>query len=175
MCEESETDATLYEILADNKEITASYEYPGYMLVKSTAAKKLLEAHTPVIIKNDEEINTKNIKSGDQINFVTVQDVKDKKGNVVIEAGTPVSANIEFKKRELIGRSAKITISDFHTKSVDGNYIPLSSVITEEPEDRMVLSIVLSVLVCPLFLLMKGKQARVPANTVKTVYTAFDV
>ena len=39
----------------------------------------------------------------------------------------------------------------------------------------MVLSIVLSVLICPLFLLMKGDEAQVLVGTTKTAYTVADV
>ncbi len=89
--------------------------------------------------------------------------------------GASVNANINFEAKTYIGRSAKITINDFHTKGVDNSYIPLSTVIIEEPDDKMVLSIVLSVLLCPLFLLMKGKDAKIPAGTLKTIYTITDV
>lgn len=39
----------------------------------------------------------------------------------------------------------------------------------------MALSIVLSIIICPLFLLMKGGEATLPPNTTKTVYTVTDV
>lgn len=39
----------------------------------------------------------------------------------------------------------------------------------------MVISVVLSVLICPLFLLMKGDDAQVPAGITKTAYTVSDV
>lgn len=166
---------TLYQFMKDNKEFTANFEYSSYIATTNAAGKKLLPAHSPVMIKNLTEINTKNIKSGDTVTFIVAQDVTDENGHVLIKAGTSVNANIDFQAKTYIGRSAKITVNDFHTKSVDNSYIPLSTVITEEPDDKMVLSIVLSVLLCPLFLLMKGKEAKIPAGTLKTVYTISDV
>ncbi len=165
---------TLYEFINKNKNFTATFEYPSYVASVNALGKKVLPAHTPVVIRSSQEINTDNIKSGDNIVFVVAQDVVDANNNVLVKMNTPVNANIEFEKRELIGRSAKIIINDFHTKAVDGTYIPLSTVITEAPDDKMVLSIVLSVCVCPLFLFMKGKDAKIPANTVKTIYTIND-
>lgn len=44
----------------------------------------------------------------------------------------------------------------------------------QQPDDKMTVSIVLSVLICPLFLLMKGDEAQVPAGTTKTAYTITD-
>ena len=38
----------------------------------------------------------------------------------------------------------------------------------------MTLSIVLSVLICPLFLLMKGDEARLEAGMTKSAYTVVD-
>lgn len=164
---------TLYQFLAENKEYKANFEYPSYIAAVNASGKILLPSHTPVVISNNSEINTKTIRRGDNIEFVVVQDVVDSRGNILIKANSPVNANITFEEKTYIGQSAKITISDFHVKGVDGTYIPLSTVITEEPDDRMVLSIVLSVF-CILFLLMKGKDAKVPAGTVKTVYTITD-
>ena len=166
---------TLYEFIKENKDFNASFEYPSYIASSNAIEKKLLPAHCPVMIKNISEINTENIKSGDTVTFIVAQDVTDENGNILIKSGASVNANINFESKTYIGRSAKITISDFHTKAVDNTYIPLSTVITEEPDDKMVLSIVLSVFLCPLFLLMKGKDAKIPAGSLKTVYTISDV
>lgn len=67
-----------------------------------------------------------------------------------------------------------MAITDFHTTAVDGTYIPLSGSVSAKPDDKMTVSIVLSVLICPLFLLMKGDEAQVPAGTTKTAYTITD-
>ena len=71
--------------------------------------------------------------------------------------------------------SGKLTISDFHTTAIDGTYIPLSGTVSSNPEDKMVLSIVLSVFVCPLFLLLKGGEGSLPAGKIKTAYTITDI
>lgn len=117
-----------------------------------------MASHTPIVIRNESTITTKDIVSGDSVNFSVVQDVRDSNGYVLIKHGTPVSANISFKKQGMIGRSGEITVTDFHTTAVDGTYIPLSTTMSAHPDDKMVLSIVLSVCVCPLFLLMKGEK-----------------
>ena len=169
-----EENQTLYEFINENKELSAKFEYPSYIASTNKTGKKLLPAHNPVIIKNISEINTKNIKSGDTVTFIVAQNVTDENGNVLIKAGASVNASINFEAKTYIGRSAKITINDFHTKAVDNTYIPLSTTITEEPDDKMVLSILLSVFICPLFLLMKGKEAKIQAGSIKTVYTIID-
>jgi len=166
---------SLYEFVKTTENISASFTYPSMKLASSTSGKHLLNARTPIIIRSNSPINSNNIASGDSVIFSVAQDVKDSSGNIIIKNGTPVNATIDFQKAGNIGKSGKITITDFHTTAVDGTYVPLSSSVSVAPEDKMVLSVVLSVCICPLFLLMDGEQAQLPAGTTKTVYTMTDV
>lgn len=166
---------SLYEFLKTNENISASFSYPSMLLTANGSGKKTLQAHTPVIIQADTLINTNNIIDGDSICFSIYKDVKDQSGHILIKKGTPVRANIHMEKAGNVGKSAKILITDFHTTGIDGSYIPLSSSISVTPDDKMVLSVVLSVCICPLFLLMDGENAQIPAGTTKTVYTGADV
>ena len=59
--------------------------------------------------------------------------------------------------------------------AVDNSYIPLSGSVSAKPDDKMVLSVCLGVLLCPLFLLMKGEDAQLQAGTQKTVYTVIPI
>ena len=167
---------TLYDFIKNTKEITASYTYPSMKLAAAGAGKSTLAAHTPIIIRCTETISTRDIVSGGEVNFAVVNDVKDASGNILIKAGSPVTAQISFvKTKGMIGRSGEVTVTDFHTTAVDGTYVPLSGSVSARPDDKMTLSIVLSVLVCPLFLLLKGDDAQVPAGTTKTAYTISEV
>lgn len=167
---------TLYDFIKNTKEITASYTYPSMKLAAAGAGKSTLAAHTPIIIRCTETISTRDIVSGGEVNFAVVNDVKDANGNILIKAGSPVTAQISFaKSKGMIGRSGEVTVTDFHTTAVDGTYVPLSGSVSARPDDKMTLSIVLSVLVCPLFLLLKGDDAQVPAGTTKTAYTISEV
>ena len=145
-------------------------------LTSSSSGKSVISAHTPIVIRCSETISTKDVVNGGEVNFSVVNDVKDSSGNILIKSGTPVTAQISFaKSKGLIGRSGEVTITDFHTTAVDGTYVPLSGSVSAKPDDSMVLSIVLSVLICPLFLLMKGDEAQVLVGTTKTAYTVADV
>ncbi len=163
---------SLAQFLKTTDEVEANYAYPNMNLVANTGSKSSIPPHTPIIIKCSETITTKDIVSGSKVNFSVVNDIKDKNGLVLIKAGSPVSAQITFAKDNgMVGRSGQITVSDFHTVAVDGSYVPLSGTISTNPEDKLVLSVVLSALFCPLFLLIRGDEARMPAGTTKTVYT----
>ena len=167
---------TLYEFLKNTDDITGKYVYPSMKVASSSVGRTKISAHTPIVIRCSETISTKDVVNGGEVNFSVVSDVKDSLGNILIKAGTPVSAQISFaKSKGLIGRSGEVTVSDFHTTAVDGTYVPLSGSVSAKPDDSMVLSIVLSVLICPLFLLMKGDEAQVLVGTTKTAYTVTDV
>ena len=168
----SNKNESLSDFLKTTDKIKASYSYPSMILASNGTGKSILPAHTPIIIRCEETITTKDIVSGGTVHFSVVNDVKNSNGTILIKAGSPVSAQISFSRDNgLIGRSGQLTISDFHTIAVDGSYIPLSGTVSANPDDKMALSVVLSVLICPLFLLMKGDEARLPAGTTKTAYT----
>ena len=167
---------TLSEFLKTTDKVEASYSYPSMRLSANGVGKSTLSAHTPIIIRCVDTITTKEIVSGGTVNFAVVADIKDASGNVLIKSGTPVTAQISFSKSKgMIGKSGEVTVSDFSTTAVDGTYVPLSGSVSAKPDDKMTMSIVLSVLICPLFLLMKGEEAVVSAGTQKTAYTVTDV
>ena len=167
---------TLSEFLKTTGKVEASYSYPLMRLSANGAGKSTLSAHTPIIIRCVDTITTKELVSGGTVNFAIVSDIKDANGNVLIKAGAPVTAQISFSKSKgMIGKSGEVTVTDFSTTAVDGTYVPLSGSVSAKPDDKMTMSIVLGVLICPLFLLMKGEEAVVPAGTQKTAYTVSDV
>lgn len=169
---------TLHEFLktTDSKEVITSFNYPSMKLTDNAEGNLMLPAHTPIIIRCVETISTRDVVSGGTVKFVVASNVKDSNGNILIRSNTPVTAQISFAKAKgMIGKSGELTITDFHTTAVDGAYVPLSSSVSASGDEKVTLSIVLSVLVCPLFLLMKGEEAQVPAGTTKTAYTVSDI
>ncbi len=166
---------TLYEFMKNTENITASYKYPSMKLSLNEDGKTKLKANTPIILRNRYTISTKNIVSGNSIMFTVLDDVKDESGLILVKAGTPAMAEITFVEyRGMIGRSGEIVINDFHTTAVDGSYVPLSGSLSSDPDNRRALSIILSIFVCPLFLLMEGDDAELASGMTKTVYTVTD-
>src|SRR5574344_1129579 len=174
--ESTNADKSLYSFLKTTETIETSYKYPSMKLASTSNGKTKLSAHTPIMIRCEETISTRDVVSGGTVNFSVLSDVKADNGLVVIRAGAPVTAEITFaKKKGMIGKSGQLTVNDFHTTAVDGTYVPLSASVSAQPDDNMTTSVVLSVLICPLFLLMKGDEAQVPVGTTKTAYTLTDV
>ena len=168
----NEEQESLYSFLKSTDKIEASYTYPSMVLAAAGNGKSVLAAHTPIMIRCEEEITTRDLVSGSNVNFSVVGDIKDSNGNILIKSGTPVTATISFSKSKgMIGKSGELTVTDFHTTAIDRTYVPLSGSVSARPDDKMTLSIVLSVLICPLFLLMKGEEAQLPVGATKTAYT----
>lgn len=172
---------SLKEFIKQHKKIQVEYTYPSLKVASKDlkeipAVNKIkIPVGTPIIVQNLGPINSQDVQEGTEVNFKVLSDVRV--GNkVVIKSNTPVSAQVTFAKdRGMVGEPGRITISDFSTKAIDGTYIPLRATLSAKGKDKQTLSLVLGVVVCLPFLLMRGESAQLNAGTTKTIYTAADV
>ena len=135
------------------------------------AAGATLPNNTPVEIQSVETIDSSVIQKGDSVKFKTVKNIT-LNGQTIIAAGSPVSATvIKAEKRRRIGRPGEIIIGDFSTVTTKGTKVPLTGDLSQTGKSKMTLSIVLSVVVIPFFLLMKGKDTAIEQGYQTTVYT----
>ncbi|WP_243348170.1 hypothetical protein [Parabacteroides sp. FAFU027] len=135
-----------------------------------------LSAGTSVPLETVNTIDADNLADGQVIDFRVMSDVKV--GNqVVIKAGSIAKGQVlSYKKSGMIGQPGQLQIQIRSVKSVDGQEVFLAGGnINKEGDSKLVLSIALSLLLCPLFLLMKGKSAVIPAGMQVTSSVASDV
>jgi hypothetical protein len=168
--------STWQEFLNKHQEIHVEYKYSVHQADKiaATGQKVKLPAGAPVVIKFIETIKSSDATDGSSISFSVVQDVKIG-DDILIKAGSMGQAQVSASEEAgRIGQAGKITISDFSVRAVDGTYIPLRGTVSGKGSDKVVTSGALSILICPLFLLMKGGEATIPAGLEKTTYTAAD-
>lgn len=165
----------LKNFLKDKKEVFVKYTYPSMKVIASRCDSITLPAGTPIILRNVEAIDSSNITTGSSVTFKVVNDILvDNK--VVINAGSMVDAQIAYaKKKNYAGIAGEITVSDFAVRAVDGTYIPLRATMSSRGEDKIAISAGLGIFLCPLFLLIQGDDATIPAGTTKSVYTMMDV
>lgn len=167
---------TLQEFLKTTEEIKIAYSWDKQSTQRGLDSTVILPAGTPITVRALSTIKSSEIKSGDTVNFTVNSDVRTREGYVIVKAGTAVSAEIIFSKAKgKVGKSGNIQISNFHTTTIDGSYVPLSATLSSEPEDNLVTSILLSVFICPLFLLMEGEDAAIHAGKTQISYTHSDV
>lgn len=133
-----------------------------------------LKVGTPVILKLSETVSSENKNTGDTVLFYVAEDVVvDNK--VVIKKGAAARGEVlAVKKKEFAGQKGEINLGVNDMEAVDGQRVRLRATKQREGEGKMALSITLSVVLCPLFLLMKGKEAVIPEGTEVKVFVDYE-
>ena len=140
--------------------------------ITGTSFASTIQSNTPVRLKSEETLITKNLTENETVKFSVNGNVLDSNRNVIISSGTPVTAQVTYlQNKNRIGKSGELTVSNFRTTTTDGQSIELVGSTMARPDNRRVRSIVLSAAICPLFLLMRGAEAEIPSGTSVVVYT----
>ncbi len=136
-------------------------------------AKEMLPANTPVTVKPVRLIGQDTSQTGDKVSFTVANDVI-KNGKTIIKANTPAYGTItQLQEYKRIGRPGSMTIENVYTNAVDGTVIKLTD-LNEIPKSKMKKSIALSVVIIPLFLLMRGAKAEIAPESTRTLHTLSD-
>lgn len=126
---------------------------------------------TELSVVTTEEISSKTAAEGDPVNFKVDEDLVIN-GHVVIAKGTMAKGVISnASKSGRMGKGGKLSIRVESTTTVDEQKIRLRAAKGKEGDDKTGSVIALSLLVSPLFLLKKGKDAKVKEGTKIKVYT----
>ncbi|MBC8278617.1 MAG: hypothetical protein H8E46_10330 [FCB group bacterium] len=148
----------------------------GSEIVQAQSLALTIPSGTPVIIKLDQEVNSKTVTPGSVIKASVANDVKVN-GKVVIKAGAVCDVSVlNSRKAGIVGSPGSVTISVNSVKSVDGTNIPLMNASkSDEGKSEVATAVVITILCCILGLLMKGKEGVIPAGTQITGYTVAQV
>jgi hypothetical protein len=118
-----------------------------------------------------EEITSKTATEGDPLTFKVAEDVKVN-GQVVIAKDTIVKGSVSnAEKSGRMGKSGKLGIRVESTTTTDGQKLRLRASKGKTGDDKTGTVIALSVLVSPLFLLKKGKDAKIKPGTKLKVFS----
>lgn len=130
------------------------------------AGEIIIPAGTRIELETVQSISSELIQPGEPVEFKVRADVAIN-GVVVVKAGTLAKGVvITSDQAKGIGKEGNVEIQVKNVQAVDGSFLPLSgNSIARKGENNAVLSIVLGVLVCLLFLLIKGKNGVIPAGT----------
>ena len=130
--------------------------------VQAAAGEIIIPAGTRIELETVQSISSELIQPGEPVDFKVRADVAIN-GVVVVKAGT-LAKGVVITSDHAKGIGKEIQVKN--VQAVDGSFLPLSSnSIARKGENNAVLSIVLGVLVCLLFLLIKGKNGVIPAGT----------
>lgn len=138
--------------------------------------KFLLEEGTIIRVKSLAEISSKTAKEGDRADFAIAEDVEIN-GKIVIKQGTLVDGNIEsVQKAKGLGKQGSITVNFLKVKAADGSTVPIRSTKNAiQGENKGGASVALALVLSPLFLLKKGKEAIIPEGKILSLYVDKDV
>ncbi len=108
------------------------------------------------------------------VNFEVAEEVKV--GDVVaFPRGTTARGHIvEVEPKKRLGRAGKLNFSVDYVKALDGTNVRLRASSTRKGEEKSGTVIVGTVLLSPLFLIMRGKDVNIPKGTAFNAYVDGD-
>lgn len=127
----------------------------------STSASIKLEEGTEVSLTLDDELSSSTSQEGDKFS-VTVSDPITLADGTVIPAGYRGRGEVSgVEKRGMMGKAGQLSVRLEYIMLGDTK-VRLRANKSQEGKSTQSTTIVLSLLVTPLFLLMKGKDAKIP-------------
>jgi hypothetical protein len=119
-----------------------------------------LKAGTGIMMETVKSVSSELLTVGSMIDFRVTEDIKVD-GVVVVEAGASATGQVvRVAPAKGLGKAGYIAVEMRSVKAVDGTNVRISGGdIYNEGENQETLALVLGLLVCILFLTMKGKNA----------------
>ena len=122
-------------------------------------------------VETVDEISSKTASENDPVNLRVVEDVRVG-SQIVIARGTLVKGIVaSVEQRGHLGKGGKIGMRVESTTAVDGQRVKLRSSKGKGDTGTVGSTIVLSLLISPLFLLRRGNHAVIKAGTKVQVFT----
>jgi len=145
-----------------------------------TCIEGVLSAQAPSVFKIPDgtalrlsltqELSSATNAVDDPVHFEVVEDVKVA-GVVAFPRGsTAVGHVVEVEPRRRMGRAGKLNFTIDHVKAPDGSNLRLRASSTRKGEDKTGTVIIGSVLLSPLFLIMRGKDITILKGTEISAY-----
>ena len=129
---------------------------------------------TAIRLTLSEPLNSATNEVDDPVRFEVTEDVKVGEFIAVPKGSTAVGHVVEVEPRRRMGRAGKLNFSIDHVKAVDGSNLRLRASSTRKGDDRTGAVIIGTVIVSPLFLIMRGKDISIPKGTSLVAYVDGD-
>lgn len=143
-----------------------------------------LQAGTPVLLRFQSTISSKEVQEGESITFDVVNDIVDPvTQRILIKSGTPATGSItRIKKPGLFGRKGELGIILNSTNATDGTIVPLRASMEREGDSKVASTLGWTVLTSALFwpaapflIYRRGKDAKIPIGTQLNAYIGANV
>jgi hypothetical protein len=106
----------------------------------------------------------------DPVRFEVTEEVRVGGVVVIAKGSTAVGHVVEVEPKKRLGRAGKLNFTLDHVKAVDGSNLRLRASSTRKGDDKTGTVIVGTVLLSPLFLIMRGKDVSIPQGMAMTAY-----
>jgi hypothetical protein len=129
---------------------------------------------TAVRLSLTESLNSATNHEGDPVRFEVIEDVKVGDTVAIPKGMTAVGHVVDAEPRRRLGRAGKLNFSLDHVKAPDGSNLRLRASTTRKGDDKTGTVIIGTVLLSPLFLIMRGKDVSIPRGTEIMAYVDGD-
>ncbi len=145
------------------------------MLVAQTAGQTLkIQDATAVRLSLTESLSSATNSVDDPVRFEVTEDVKVGDLIAIPRGSTAVGHVVEVEPKRRLGRAGKLNFSIDHVKAPDGANVRLRASSARKGEDKTGTVIVGTVLLSPLFLIMRGKDVSILKGTNVIAYVDGD-
>jgi len=147
-----------------------------FLMTSNVSAEEVeIPAGTPVALRFTQTISSEEAALGQSVSLSAARDIIVK-GKVVIKAGAPAQASIvTVKKKGAIGEAGELIVSARSVTAVDGTEVPLRDTMSITGKEKVGGTVALSAIICPLFLLRKGEEARITSGSELRAYVDYPV
>lgn len=133
--------------------------------VKAQKAPAVVPVGTIVPIRIEESVSGKSHLMGAVVRASVARDVKVN-DVLVIKVGTPVDVTVaQSEKAGMVGQAGAVHLNIESTTCVDGQTVFLRGTAGAEGQSQTGAAVGAGVVLCPLFLMVKGKEGFIPAGT----------
>jgi hypothetical protein len=148
--------------------------FSAILIAQSTRGTLKIQDATSIRLSLMESLSSATNSVDDPVRFEVTEDV-NAGGVVAIPRGsTAVGHVVEVEPRRRLGRAGKLNFSIDHVKAPDGTNVRLRASSTRKGDDKTGTVIVGTVLLSPLFLIMRGKDVSIPKGTEVIAYVDGD-
>jgi len=129
---------------------------------------------TTVHLSLMESLNSGTNKVDDPVTFEVTEDIMAGGAIAIPKGSTAVGHVVEVEPRKRLGRAGKLNFAIDNVKAPDGSNVRLRASSTRKGEDKTGTVVVGTVLLSPLFLIMRGKDVSIPKGTTVVAYVDGD-
>jgi len=140
---------------------------------QSTGTIKIPDA-TAIRLSLSEALSSATNEVDDPVRFEVTEDVKVGDFIAVPKGSTAVGHVVEVEPKRRMGRAGKLNFSIDHVKAADGSNVRLRASSMRKGDDKTGTVIVGTVLLSPLFLIMRGKDVNIAKGTSVVAYVDGD-